>query len=195
MEGATIVGDKAPTIATDHPSSLETRLSLRYVAARVAIVTAFGFNIFGPVDLYNASESLNKYIHNINTFSKLKIGWDIAVYICSGLLLAAVYHISIQRLTSTANGVKSPLQRSKFLRYICITSLGIWTIRDVTVRDIFELMGYELDEGIGLLGALFHVCGTMACIFNIGRFWYHIITKAYEPVIQRAVSRQAQEKA
>lgn len=195
MTDATIVGGEAPILSTNHPSSRETHLSLRYVTARFAIATAFGFNIFGPVDLYNAFESLNKYIHDIDKFSELKIGWDIAVYICSGLLLAAVYHISIQRFTLTVNGVKSPLQRSKLLRYICITSLGVWTIRDVTVRDIFELMEFELHGGIGLLGALLHVCGTMACIVNIGRFWYHIITKAYEPVIQRAVSWQAQEKA
>lgn len=188
-------GDKTPTQATCHPSSYESPLSPRRVAARCAIVLALAFNVLGPADAYDALRSTTKWLHAVDKTSELQIAWDIAIYICSGVILAITYHISIQQMTFSADGVESRLQRSKLLRYACITVLGFWSTRSVTVRDLVQLVEYGSHQSVGLMWALYKLCGTVTFIVVMGRIWYNAIVRAYQPPRRRAVSLQTQEKA
>lgn len=165
-------------------------LSLQRLALRLAIVLAIGFNVSGFGAVYDSVKALAKYFHGVESLSAPKTPWDIAIYICSGFLLATGFYLLIQRMTSTANCGKSPIQKSKLLRYTSIALCALWAEQDGLREAAASVMSYAHDEGVTLPGALFAVCGESATAFQMGLIWYKLVSEAFEPSKDRVASKQ-----
>jgi hypothetical protein len=168
----------------------QNSLSLARLALRLVIVLAIGFNISGFGAVYDTVKALAKYLHGIENPSAPKTPLDIAIYICSGFLLATGFYFSIQRMTSTANGAKSPIQNSKPLGYASIAVCALWVEQDAVKRAVTDVMSYVAGEGVTLPGALFRVCGESATALQMGLIWYKLIEKAFRSSKQQVVLGQ-----
>jgi len=162
---------------------------------RLAVVLAFGFNIAGPGDLYVAGKTLRNYLRDIERLSSTEAGSDIAIYICSGILLATGFYLLLHRMTSTVNGIKSPIQKSKPLRYASIALCGLWVECDSAKETASSVVRYASGEGMTLPGVLFAVCGRSATAFQMGLLWYKLVSTAFEPSRKQVVSRHMYKDA
>lgn len=181
--------DKLSAQPTESPA-FQKPLSLRRSALRLAIVLAIGFNVSGFGGVYDSVKALAKYFHGIESLSAPKTPLDIATYISSGILLATGFYLLIQRTTSTTNGGKSPIQKSKPLRYASITLCAFWMEQDGIREAVTSVMSCVYGEGVTLPGALFAVFGESATAFQMGFIWYKLIRKAFEPSKQQVASQQ-----
>jgi hypothetical protein len=161
------------------------RLALRFV-----IVLAIGFNISGFGAVYDTLRALAKYLHGVESLSAPETPLDATIYICSGILLAAGFYLLIQRMTSTVNGAKSPIQNSKPLRYASIAVCALWVEQDGVKRAVTDVMSYVAGKGVTLSGALFAVCGEFATALQMGLIWYKLANKAFSPSKQQVVPGQ-----
>ena len=172
------------------PLSPQKPLSLRRLALRLAIVLAIAFNVSGFGGVYDSVKALAKYFHGVESLSAPKTPLDIAIYICSHILLATGFYLLIQRMTSTAHGGKSPIQKSKSLRYASITLCALWMEQDGIRQAVASVMSYAYGEGVTLPGALFAIFGESATAFQMGFIWYKLVRKAFEPSKQQVASQQ-----
>ena len=139
-------------------------------------------------------ETLAKCVHGIKNHSASQTRLDIAIYICSGIVLLAIgFYLSILRMTSTTNGGKSPIQKSKPLRYTSITLCALWVEQDGVKKAATSVMSYAYGEGVTLPGTLFAVCGEFATAFQMGLIWYKSVSTAFEPSKQKVVSKRMHE--
>jgi hypothetical protein len=169
---------------------LQKPLSLQRLALRLAVALAIGFNVSGFGGVYDSAKALAKYFHGVESLSAPKTPSDIAVYICSGILLATGLYILINGMTSTAHPGKSPIQKSKPLRYASITLCALWMEQDGIREAVTSVMSCAYGEGVTLPGALFAVCARFATAFQMGFIWYKLISKAFEPSKQKVVPKQ-----
>jgi hypothetical protein len=168
----------------------QNSLSLARLALRLVIVLAVGFNISGFGAVYDTVKALAKYVHGVESLSAPKTRFDIAIYICSGILRATGFYFLIQRMTSTATGAKSPIQNSKPLRYASIAVCALWVEQDSVQRAVTDVMSYVAGEGVTLPGALLEVCGELATALQMGLIWCKLVNKAFGPSKQRVVPGQ-----
>ena len=178
-----------PAQAADSPIR-QNPLSLGRLALRLAVVLAIGFNIYGFEAVYDTVKTLVYYLHDIESLSAPKTALDIAIYICSGILLATGFYLLIERMTSTAHDGKPPIQKSKPLRYASITLCALWMEQDGIREAVTSVMSCVYGEGVTLTGALFAVFGESATAFQMGFIWYKLIRKAFEPSKQQVASQQ-----
>lgn len=153
--------------AADFPAR-QHPLSLGRLVLRLAVVLAIGFNISGFGAVYDTVKALAKYFHDVESLSAQKTPFQIAIYICSGILLATGFYLLIQRMTSTAHGVKSPIQKSKPLKYASIALCALWTEQEGVKKAVISVKNYASREGVTLPGALFAVCGEFATALQMG---------------------------
>lgn len=180
---------KCAAQAAESPAR-QNPLSLGRLALRTAVALAFGFNIAGFGAVYDSVKALAKYLHGVESPLTPKTTLDIAIYICSGILLAAGSYLLIQRITSTVHGAKSPIQESKPLRYASIALCALWIEQDGVKKAAASVVSYASGQGVSLPGALFAVFGESATVLQMGLVWYKLISKAFEPSKQRAVPWQ-----
>ncbi|GAB7331711.1 hypothetical protein MBLNU13_g03692t1 [Cladosporium sp. NU13] len=159
-------------------------------ALRIAVVLAMGFNISGFVTVYNTVKALVNYLHGIESLAKPATPLNVAIYICSGVLLATGFYLLIQRMTSTAHGVRSPIQKSMPLRYASIALCALWVEQDGIKKAVTSVMSYAYGEGVTLPRALFAICGELATALQMGLIWYKLVSKAFEPAKQKVASKQ-----
>lgn len=178
-----------PAQAADSPIR-QNPLSLGRLALRLAVVLAIGFNIYGFEAVYDTVKTLVYYLHDIESLSAPKTALDIAIYICSGILLATGSYFFIQRMTSSAHGAKSPIQKSKPLRYASVALCALWAKQDGNKKAAMGVKSYASDEGVTLPGVLFAVCGDFATALQMGLVWYTLISKAFGPSKQQVAQRQ-----
>ena len=174
---------------TESPA-FQKPLSLRRLALRLAIALAIGFNVSGFGAVYDSVKALAKYFHGVESLSAPKTPLDIAIYICSGILVATGFYLLIERMTSTAHGGKSPIQKSKPLRYASIALCAFWVEQDGIRKAAASVMSYTYGEGVTLPGALFAVVGEFATALQMGFIWYKLVNKAFEPSKRKVASKQ-----
>ena len=180
---------KSSAHAAESPAR-QNSLSPARVTLRLTVVLALGFNIAGFGRVYDLVKALANYVHCIESPSASKTTLDTAIYMCSGVLLAAGFYLLIQRMTSTAHGAKSPIQQSKPLRYASIALCALWIEQDGVANAATSVASYASGKGVTLPGAFFEVCGEFATALQMGLVWYKLASKAFEPSKQQAVPWQ-----
>lgn len=185
-----VAGDKAPSQAAEHAPPPQSPLSFRQVAMRCAVAAAFGLNISGPADLYVAGKSLRNYFRDAGRVPYPQVALDSTVYVCYGVLLAYGFYSLIHRMTSTANGARSPIQKSRTLRYASVVLCGFFANRDELKQAAASVVKYTAEDCVTLSRALYQVCRTLFYIFQMGLVYYKLISKAFEPPRQRAAPKR-----
>ncbi|KAM0710494.1 hypothetical protein Q7P35_002857 [Cladosporium inversicolor] len=163
----------------------QNSLSLGRLAFRLAVVLAIGFNIYGFGAVYDTIKTLVYYLHDIESLSAPETPSDVAIYICSGILLATGFYFFTQRMMSTTHGAKSPIQKSKQLRYASIALCALWAEQDGVERALMSVKRYASGEDVTRPGALFAVCGEFATALQMGLVWCTLISKAFGPSKQQ----------
>lgn len=157
---------------------------------RCTVAAAFGFNISGPADLYVAKKSLRSYFRDTERVPYRQVALDSTIYVCYGILLAYGFYFLVHRMTSTANGARSPVEKSKTLRYASIALCGFFANRDELKQAAASVVEYAAEDGVTLSRVLYQVCRTLFYIFQMGLVYYKLISKAFEPPRQRAALRR-----
>ena len=175
------------------PSQRQNPLSLGRLALRLAVVLAIGFDIYGFGAVYDTVKALVYYPHDVESLSAPKTPLDVATYTCSGILLATGFYFLIPRMMSTTAGAKSPIQKSRPLRYASIALCALWAEQEGVQKAVMSVKSYVSGEGVTLPGALFAVCGEFATASQMGLIWYALIIKVFGPSKQQVAQRQMHE--
>lgn len=154
-------GGKVPAQAVEHSPGPQSPLFLRQVVMRYAVAVAFGFHTSDPADLLIAGKLLRNYFRAAGRVPLPQVAMDITIYICYGALLAIGFYPLIHRMTSTANGVISPVQKSKTLRYASIALCGLFANRDKMKQAVTIIANYVAGEGVTVSKALYQACRTL----------------------------------
>jgi hypothetical protein len=186
-----LVQDGKPSTHAAESPARQNSSSLGRSVLRIAVVLAIGFNMSGFGAVYDTVKTLVNYVHDIESPSAPKTLLGVATYTCTGILLAIGTYLLLQRMTSTAHGDISPIQKPQSLRYASIALCALWAEQNGVQKAMKSVMSYTRGEGVTLPGALFTVCGEFSTALQMGSVWYKLASKAFEPSNQQVASWQA----